>query len=137
MKAKVFHVITKLELGGAQKVTLMTLERLPRDRYELALVSGPDGLLRDWADRIPDLQRVWMPSLVRDVVVMVQTHDKTIIGVLFFGVEGPKAPIELGKKSEHLYCRAASNILYRPLTFIFQAKLGLDSPEAESMAAKW
>lgn len=67
MKTKVFHVITKLELGGAQKVTLMTLERLPRDRYELALATGPEGLLVDWANRIPDLKRVWLPSLVREV----------------------------------------------------------------------
>jgi glycosyltransferase involved in cell wall biosynthesis len=67
MKPKIFHVITKLELGGAQKVTLMTLERLPRDRYELGLLTGPDGLLVDWANRIPDLQRFWLPSLVREV----------------------------------------------------------------------
>jgi len=66
-KLKVFHVITKLELGGAQKVTLMTLERLPRERYELALVTGPEGLLVEWANRIPDLKRIWMPSLVREV----------------------------------------------------------------------
>ena len=56
MKSKVIHVITKLELGGAQKVTLMTLERLPRDRYELGLVTGPDGLLVDWANRIEGLE---------------------------------------------------------------------------------
>jgi glycosyltransferase involved in cell wall biosynthesis len=67
MKKKVFHVITKLELGGAQKVTLMTLERLPRERYELGLVTGPEGLLVDWANRIPDLKRVWLSSLVREV----------------------------------------------------------------------
>ena len=67
MKPKVIHVITKLELGGAQKVTLMTLERLPRDRYELSLVTGPDGLLVDWANRIDSLDRVWMPSLIREV----------------------------------------------------------------------
>ena len=67
MKVKVFHVITKLELGGAQKVTLMTLERLPRDRYELGLVTGPEGLLVDWANRIPSLKRVWNPWLVREV----------------------------------------------------------------------
>ena len=67
MKTKVFHVITKLELGGAQKVTLMTLERLPRDRYQLALVTGPDGLLVDWANRIPALQRIWNSALVREV----------------------------------------------------------------------
>jgi glycosyltransferase involved in cell wall biosynthesis len=67
MKTKVIHVITKLELGGAQKVTLMTLERLPRDRYDLALVTGPEGLLVDWANRIDNLDRVWLPSLIREV----------------------------------------------------------------------
>ena len=67
MKSKVFHVITKLELGGAQKVTLMTLERLPRDRYEVGLVTGPEGLLVEWANRIPALTRVWNPWLVREV----------------------------------------------------------------------
>ena len=40
MKPKVFHVITKLELGGAQRVTLMTLERLPRDRTMAAKLAG-------------------------------------------------------------------------------------------------
>jgi len=67
MKPKVFHVITKLELGGAQKVTLMTLERLSRDRYDVSLITNPDGLLVDWANRIPNLTRYWMPSLIREV----------------------------------------------------------------------
>src|SRR5258705_10652319 len=67
MKAKVFHVITKLELGGAQKVTLMTLERLPRERYDVALITNPDGLLVDWAKRIPGITRYWIPSLIREV----------------------------------------------------------------------
>jgi glycosyltransferase involved in cell wall biosynthesis len=67
MKPKVFHVITKLELGGAQKVTLMTLERLQRDRYDVALITHPDGLLVDWANRIPNLTRYWIPSLIREV----------------------------------------------------------------------
>jgi glycosyltransferase involved in cell wall biosynthesis len=67
MKAKVFHVITKLELGGAQKVTLMMLERLPRDRYELGLVTGPEGLLVEQANRIPSLSHFWIPNFVREV----------------------------------------------------------------------
>ncbi len=54
-KWKVFHVITKLELGGAQKVTLMTLERLPLESYQLGLVTGPEGLLTERADRVPGL----------------------------------------------------------------------------------
>jgi glycosyltransferase involved in cell wall biosynthesis len=45
----------------------MTLERLPRDRYEVGLVTGPEGLLVDWANSIPALQREWVPSLVREI----------------------------------------------------------------------
>lgn len=67
MRRKIFHVITKLELGGAQKVTLMTLERLPRDRYELGLITGPEGILVNWANQIPDLTRFWIPNFVREV----------------------------------------------------------------------
>jgi glycosyltransferase involved in cell wall biosynthesis len=67
VKKKVFHVITKLELGGAQEVTLMTLERLPRDRYDLGLVAGAEGLLVERANGIADLKRFWMSSLVREV----------------------------------------------------------------------
>src|SRR5437870_13751689 len=67
MRAKVFHLITKLDLGGAQKVTLMTMERLPRERYELGLVASTEGLLVEWANRISGLKRVWISSIVRQV----------------------------------------------------------------------
>src|SRR5262249_5454489 len=53
--------------GGAQKVTLMTLERLPREHYQVGLATGPEGILVDWAKRIPDVTRVWVPSLIREV----------------------------------------------------------------------
>lgn len=67
MKTKVFHVITKLELGGAQKVVLMTLERLPPDRYDPALVTGTEGLLVDDAMQIPGIRVLWIPPLVREL----------------------------------------------------------------------
>src|SRR5258706_7424147 len=67
LKKKIFHVITKLELGGAQEVTLMTLDRWPRDRYQLGLVSGPEGLLVERASRISDVSTFWLSSLVREV----------------------------------------------------------------------
>jgi len=67
VKKKIFHVITKLELGGAQEVTLMTLERLPREQYELALITGPEGLLVDRASNMPDVHKFWIDSLVREV----------------------------------------------------------------------
>jgi len=67
VKRKIIHVITKLELGGAQKVVLTTLERLPRDQYDVALITGPDGLLVERATHIEGLNCVWMPSLVREI----------------------------------------------------------------------
>ena len=66
-KWKVFHVITTLELGGAQKVTLMTLERLPLESYQLGLVTGPEGLLTERAERVPDLELFRIPSLCRNI----------------------------------------------------------------------
>jgi len=66
-KWKVFHVITKLELGGAQKVTLMTLERLPLESYRLGLVTGPGGLLTERAESIPELDIFRIPSLSRNI----------------------------------------------------------------------
>lgn len=45
----------------------MTLERLPRDRYDLGLVTGPEGLLVERAKQIPEIRRFWIPSLVREI----------------------------------------------------------------------
>jgi glycosyltransferase involved in cell wall biosynthesis len=41
----VAHVITKLELGGAQLNTLYTAEHLDRERFDAYLVCGPGGIL--------------------------------------------------------------------------------------------
>lgn len=40
---KVVHLITRLELGGAQGNTLYTVENLSSDRYETHLWTGPGG----------------------------------------------------------------------------------------------
>jgi glycosyltransferase involved in cell wall biosynthesis len=64
---KVFHVITKLELGGAQKVTLMTLERLPHEDYELGLVTGTEGMLNERAESIPNVSVFRVGPLVRHI----------------------------------------------------------------------
>lgn len=41
----VCHVITKLELGGAQQNTLYTVSHLDRERFAPSLIAGPGGLL--------------------------------------------------------------------------------------------
>lgn len=44
-KIKVVHIITKLELGGAQINTVYTYEHLDEGKFETYLLSGPGGIL--------------------------------------------------------------------------------------------
>ncbi|MCK5534746.1 glycosyltransferase family 4 protein [bacterium] len=44
-KIKIAHIITKLELGGAQQNTLYTLMHLNREKFEAVLICGKGGIL--------------------------------------------------------------------------------------------
>jgi glycosyltransferase involved in cell wall biosynthesis len=65
-RIRVCHVITLLELGGAQQNTLYTVAHLDRRRFEPALVAGRGGLLDDEARSIPDLHTCFVPELMRE-----------------------------------------------------------------------
>ncbi len=45
MKTRVCHIITKLELGGAQQNTLYTVAHLDPARFDADLVTGTEGIL--------------------------------------------------------------------------------------------
>lgn len=60
------HIITQLELGGAQRNTLYTLTHLDRNRFEPTLVCGPGGILDEEAQR-GDWSTIFIPTLVRPV----------------------------------------------------------------------
>ncbi len=64
---RVVHIITKLELGGAQENTLYTLGHLDPARFSGLLVTNPDGLLV--ADALKDGRygKRFVRSLVREV----------------------------------------------------------------------
>lgn len=68
---RVLHLITKLELGGAQINTLYTAEHLDPDRFQVWLASGPGGRLRPSAESegrwkiLPHLERAIRP--VQDI----------------------------------------------------------------------
>ena len=44
-RIKVVHIITRLELGGAQQNTLFTAEHLDPARFEVVLLAGQGGVL--------------------------------------------------------------------------------------------
>jgi len=66
-RARVVHVITMLEWGGAQENTLYSVERLDPGRYDRVLVAGKGGMLDDRARRIPGLRVILLDDLVREV----------------------------------------------------------------------
>lgn len=63
---KVVHIITKLELGGAQQNTLYTVSRLNKNKFIPILITGSDGLLIDDAKRL-SIEAHFLPSLVREI----------------------------------------------------------------------
>jgi len=52
---KILYVITKLELGGAQKQLLALIRGLDKDKFQPCLFTGDSGLLDEEADAIPGL----------------------------------------------------------------------------------
>ena len=61
------HVITKLELGGAQEVALQVVSGLDRRLFRAVLMAGPGGLLLDEAQMLPGVEVRIIPSLVREI----------------------------------------------------------------------
>jgi glycosyltransferase involved in cell wall biosynthesis len=66
-KVAVVHIITKLELGGAQEITLYTVRNLTRGSYDAALITGWGGILSPEARTIQDMEFHEVPELVREV----------------------------------------------------------------------
>ena len=52
-KINILYVITKLELGGAQKQLLSLIRGIDKERFNLYLLTACDGLLIDAAKEIP------------------------------------------------------------------------------------
>jgi len=61
------HIITKLELGGAQEVALYAVSHLDRTRFRAVLIAGPGGLLTEEARRLPGVQTLIVPTLGRRI----------------------------------------------------------------------
>lgn len=61
------HIITKLELGGAQLNTLFTVEHLDPVHYRRILITGEQGLLDERAARLPGVEWYRIPSMSRRI----------------------------------------------------------------------
>jgi glycosyltransferase involved in cell wall biosynthesis len=67
MKVRVIHMITKLELGGAQQNTMFTVANLDRELFSPLLWAGPGGILTEEAARLFKDDFHLVPHLFREV----------------------------------------------------------------------
>ncbi len=65
----VAHIITRLDLGGAQQNTLDTCVGLDRRRFRVCLLYGPGGLLDDRLHALTPQERRPIPSLGRTIAL--------------------------------------------------------------------
>jgi glycosyltransferase involved in cell wall biosynthesis len=72
-KIKVVHIITKLELGGAQQNTLYTVEHLDKTKFEVYLLTGCGGILDESAKLLAKKSFVkvyFIKNLVREINII-------------------------------------------------------------------
>ena len=62
-RVKVAHVITRLELGGAQQNTLYCCDNHDRQKFEVILISGMGGYLDAEAKKIKNCKTYFLPEL--------------------------------------------------------------------------
>ncbi|MFH1413458.1 MAG: glycosyltransferase family 4 protein [Candidatus Omnitrophota bacterium] len=55
-RTKLLYIITKLELGGAQKQLLSLISNLDRERFDIFLITAKTGLLLDEASKLSRLK---------------------------------------------------------------------------------
>jgi len=67
MAHAVCHILTKLELGGAQKNTILTASHLDPAKFRPILITGEPGLLDDEVRKLPGVEFHQIPYLVRKV----------------------------------------------------------------------
>jgi glycosyltransferase involved in cell wall biosynthesis len=78
---RISHLITRLELGGAQQNTLFCVERHDRERFEVELMAGAGGMLDEEARGIPDAAVHLVPWLkhpiapFRDLVALLRLRS--------------------------------------------------------------
>ncbi|OGF47433.1 MAG: hypothetical protein A2452_02825 [Candidatus Firestonebacteria bacterium RIFOXYC2_FULL_39_67] len=67
MKKNVLHIITKLELGGAQQNTLYSVKTHNREKFNVFLIAGTEGVLVDDAKKIENLKKYFLPELKHEL----------------------------------------------------------------------
>ena len=66
-KFRLAHIITQLELGGAQQNTLHTIRTHDRSKFEVSLITNKLGILNAEAEAIPDTEVHYLQGMKREI----------------------------------------------------------------------
>ncbi|UCC66020.1 MAG: glycosyltransferase, partial [Deltaproteobacteria bacterium] len=90
----VVHIITKLELGGAQQNTLFTLAHLNRDLFQPYLITNHEGILVPEAQALKGVRTFFLPELIREINPLMDVRASfKIKGILKEIKEGDSTPL--------------------------------------------
>jgi glycosyltransferase involved in cell wall biosynthesis len=73
-RLRIVHVITKLELGGAQGNTIYTVSNLNRSLFDVHLIAGPGGLLDEEVQNLKDVTVHFCGDLSRAIRPVADYH---------------------------------------------------------------
>ncbi len=78
---RICHVITKPDLGGAQISTANLISNLPKDRYQISIITSPGGMLRREFENLKNVTAHFSPFLTRpvnpiaDILALIHIYD--------------------------------------------------------------
>lgn len=81
-RVRIAHVITKLELGGAQGNTIYTVSHLNRSLFDVHLIAGPGGILDDEVQHLKDVTVHFCGDLSREIRPVADFHAYNRLRVL-------------------------------------------------------
>jgi len=78
---RICHIITKPELGGAQLSTLNLVSNLSEDKYQVSIITSPEGILRQEFKNLKNATVYFSPFLTRfvnppaDILALMHIYD--------------------------------------------------------------
>ena len=120
-KIRVLHIITNLPIGGAQDNTLVTVERLDRSKYHVALMAANDG---DWVVRaksIRNLELFFNDHLTRPIHLF---HDLMALIKIYRIIKHHRFDIVHTHSSKPGFLGRVAAVLARPPIIIHVNGLG-------------
>lgn len=80
---RICHVITKPELGGAQLSTLNLISTLPKDKYQVSVITSSRGILKQEFKNLKNIKAYFSPFLSRPIMPILDIFALIHIYVIY------------------------------------------------------